>query len=389
MIYDFDQVIDRRGSGCFKYDALKLFYGRDDLLSLWVADMDFAVAPEITAALQERLANPVFGYNFRLPDFYQALIQWVAKRHNWQVHREWIDNTPGIVPALSLAVMSYTNPQDAVLIQTPVYRPFFDAVIDHGRKLLTNPLIYQNGQYRIDFDDFERQVSQARMFILCSPHNPVGRVWTEDELLHMGRICKKHNVIILSDEIHNDLLFTGSRHLPMAKLEDFNSITVTCLSPSKTFNIAGLCTSVIVTPNENLRKPLSELIFKMHLYLGNSFGIAAFIAAYTKGEAWLSALLKYLQDNRDFVLNFIQEHIPRINAVKPESTYLMWVDFRALGLSDSALQDLLVNHARIALDPGIKFGEDGSGFMRLNFGSPRSIIREALERIKHAIDSVT
>ncbi len=385
MRYDFDIAQERRKSGCFKYDALKLFYGREDLLSLWVADMDFAVAPEIIAALQKRLAHPVFGYNFRLSEYYDAFIGWMRHRHQWTVKREWIDNTPGIVPALSLAVMAYTRPAEGILIQTPVYRPFFDAIVDHGRNLLTNPLIYQDGLYSIDFDDFERKARQAKMFILCSPHNPVGRVWTEEELLRMGRICVKHNVIILSDEIHNDLVFTGSRHIPIALLEDLGELSVTCLSPSKTFNIAGLCTSVIVTPSDRIRKPLSDLIFKMHLYLGNSFGIAAFIAAYTKGEAWLSALLKYLQANRDFIMGYVQQQIPQIKAINPQSTYLMWLDFRSLGLSDEKLQDLLVNQARVALDPGIKFGEDGSGFMRLNFGCPRSIIQEALDRIKHAI----
>ena len=385
MTYNFDTIIDRRGSGCFKYDALKMMYGRDDLLSLWVADMDFAIAPEITKALQERLLHPVLGYNLRLDPFYEALGYWMQSRFGWDIRREWVISTPGIVPALNLAILSLTNEQDGIVIQTPVYHPFYEAVTANDRKLLTNPLIYEDSGYRIDWEDLEAKLRQAKMFVLCSPHNPVGRVWTLEELTRMGTLCRKYGVIILSDDIHADLVYSGYRHIPISSLEDFADFTITCVSPSKSFNIAGLGTSVALVPNPDIRAKLNGLNNKLHLYLGNSFGITAFTAAYSKAEAWLDELLIYLQANRDYLCDFIETRLPMLRVIKPESTFLAWIDCNALGLSDKELDDLMTNKARVALDAGPKFGEGGSGFTRLNFGCPRSILTEALERIEAAI----
>ncbi len=385
MKYDFDRVIDRRGSGCFKYDALKSLYGREDLISLWVADMDFAIAPAIRDALQKRLDHGVMGYNFRLPLYYETIADWVQTRYGWRIQQDWIINSPGIVPAINLAVLTFTRPGDRILVQTPVYRPFFNAVTDHDRCLLTNTLILRNGSYEIDFEDFERKLKQASLFILCSPHNPVGRLWTLDELHQMGELCQRYKVPIISDEIHADLIYDGGQFVSIAALENFADQVITCVSPAKSFNIAGLGVAAIIVKDNRLRKGLSDIIEKLHLYLGNSFGIEAVIAAYRDSLDWLEELLLYLDGNRHFLLDFIGCELPQLKMVNPQSTYLAWVDFSELGLDDNALFEFLTNSARVALDPGRKFGIDGSGFSRINFACPRSLLAEAMQRIKHAI----
>lgn len=382
MPNSFDQPIGRKGSGCFKYDALNLIYGSDDLLPLWVADMDFAVSDEISSALAERLQHPVFGYNLRLDSFYEALQLWQQKRFNWEIKREWVIATPGIVPAIALCLQCFTEPGDSVLIQTPVYTPFHTTVTDHNRQLLCSALHNDNGVYSIDWDDFERKISLAKLFILCNPHNPVGRVWSTEELSKMGELCRKHKVIVFSDEIHEDLIYPGFRHIPLASLEDFSQFSITGVSPAKSFNVAGLATAVTIVPNAELRDKLNAINNRMALYMGNSFGIAAFVAAYAQSENWLNQLLQYLAGNRDFISQFIQEKLPEIILSPIEGTYLAWMDFRAWQLDDNSLQDIMVNKARLALEPGIKYGIEGSGFMRLNFGCPRSTIDEALQRIK-------
>lgn len=378
----FDNVIDRRGSACFKYDALEMLYGRSDLLSLWVADMDFAVSDEIKAALAKRLEHSVFGYNLRPAEFYDAVQTWQQKRFNWTTQEDWIVAVPGIVPGISLAVLALSNPGDGILIQTPVYRPFYDAVKDHGRKLLCSALHNTDGHYSINWDDFEAKLKQSKMFILCNPHNPVGRVWSKDELLMMGQLCRKHKVIIFADEIHADVVYSGFTHIPIASLEDFGDFTVTGISPAKSFNIAGLATAVLLISNPRLKAGVSALNNKLHLFMGNSFGIVALIAAYRDSEAWLEELLLYLDGTRKEISTFVTKELPGVLVSPIESTYLAWLDFRAWGLPDKQLQDLLVNQAHLALDPGDKFGEEGSGFMRLNFGCARSIVQEALARLK-------
>lgn len=385
MPFDFDRIVDRRGSGCFKYDALKALYSREDLLSLWVADMDFEVAPCIKEAMQARLDHGVFGYNLRMQDYYLAVIDWLQKRYGWYVKRDWIVNTPGVVPAINMAVLSLTRPEDKILIQTPVYRPFFNAVTDNDRALLTNPLRLENGRYQIDMEDFERKIRQASLFILCNPHNPVGRMWTEAELQFMGDLCKRYDVPIVSDEIHGDLIYDGQSFRSLGSLEKYHDILITCISPAKSFNIAGLSSAAAIIPNHRIRKGINDMNEHLHLYMGNSFGIEALKAAYTLGEEWLAELLAYLQDNRDYLMGYIESELPMLRMIRPESTYLAWIDFGELGLDDNALFDFLTNKARLALDPGRKFGVDGSGFSRLNFGCPRSILEEAMRRLSDAI----
>lgn len=378
----FDIIYNRRGSGCFKYDALKMLYGKDDLLSLWVADMDFTVSDQIQEALAARLNHPVFGYNLRLDDFYEAVINWQQRRFGWQVARSEIIAVPGIVPGIILSILSLTNPGDGVLIHTPVYRPFQDAVNDHGRRLICSALLNENGYYRIDWQDFELKLKEARLFILCSPHNPVSRVWSREELIRIGELCSKYKVRVFSDEIHQDIVYAGHQHIPLASLQDFQDICITGISPSKSFNVAGLATAVLLVSNPELFTRVNDLNQKMHLYLGNSFGIRALIAAYRDSEPWLCELLAYLEENRKLIMDFLGSELPEIKLSPIEGSYLAWLDFRAWDLEESQLQAALVQKARLALDPGEKFGVEGSGFQRLNFGCPRSILMEALDRLK-------
>ena len=378
----FDIIYNRRGSGCFKYDALKMLYGKDDLLSLWVADMDFTVSDQIQEALAARLNHPVFGYNLRLDDFYEAVINWQQRRFGWQVARSEIIAVPGIVPGIILSILSLTNPGDGVLIQTPVYRPFQDAVNDHGRRLICSALLNENGCYRIDWQDFELKLKEVRLFILCSPHNPVSRVWSREELIRIGELCSKYKVRVFSDEIHQDIVYAGHQHIPLASLQDFQDICITGISPSKSFNVAGLATAVLLVSNPELFTRVNDLNQKMHLYLGNSFGIRALIAAYRDSEPWLCELLAYLEENRKLIMDFLGSELPDIKLSPIEGSYLAWLDFRAWDLEESQLQAALVQKARLALDPGEKFGVEGSGFQRLNFGCPRSILMEALDRLK-------
>ncbi|HNT52271.1 MAG TPA: MalY/PatB family protein, partial [Candidatus Syntrophosphaera sp.] len=372
MQTDFDRLIDRRGSGCYKYDALKLIYGREDLLPLWVADMDFAVAPAIREALQRRLEHGVFGYNYRLPVFYEVVQEWLKRRYGFATETGWILHSPGIMPAVNLAVQQLTLPGDGILIQTPVYRPFFDAVTAHGRTLVTNPLIRHANCFDIDFEDFERKLASAKLFILCNPHNPVGRLWREDELRRMGELCARHRVPVISDEIHADIVYDGKAARSIAALENFADQVIVCVSPAKSFNLAGLTSAVIVVKNPALREPLARIIQSLHLYLGNSFGIDALIAAWRDSDVWLAELLAYLQANRDWLCGYVARELPQLGVYQPDSTYLAWIDFSALGLDDDSLTGWLVNRARLALDPGTKFGEEGTGFQRLNFACPRS-----------------
>jgi len=359
-----------------------MLYGKDDLLSLWVADMDFAVSDQIQEALAARLNHPVFGYNLRLDDFYEAVINWQQRRFGWQVARSEIIAVPGIVPGIILSILSLTNPGDGVLIQTPVYRPFQDAVNDHGRRLICSALLNENGCYRIDWQDFELKLKEARLFILCSPHNPVSRVWSREELIRIGELCSKYKVRVFSDEIHQDIVYAGHQHIPLASLQDFQDICITGISPSKSFNVAGLATAVLLVSNPELFTRVNDLNQKMHLYLGNSFGIRALIAAYRDSEPWLCELLAYLEENRKLIMDFLGSELPDIKLSPIEGSYLAWLDFRAWDLEESQLQAALVQKARLALDPGEKFGVEGSGFQRLNFGCPRSILMEALDRLK-------
>ncbi len=384
MKYNFDEIYNRKGSGCFKYDAMSAVYGRDDLLALWVADMDFAVAPEILAKISKRMEHPIFGYNFKQANHFEGFINYIEKGHNWKLKTEWLQMSPGIVPAINFMVKIFSKPGDKITIQEPVYAPFGQAVLAHKRSLLVNNLIESDGHYTIDYADLEAKLAESKIFIFCSPHNPVGRVWTKEELSKIGNLCKKHNVLIFSDEIHNDLVYPGAKHIPIASLEDFSDFTITMMSPAKTYNIAGLQASVIIAPNSDLFDRIRTYLFDIHVYGSNALGTVAFKSAYEDGEDWLKELLVYLKNNRDYLFERIAK-MPKVKMNKSQATYLAWLDFRELELTDEQLADFCKNKAKLALNAGVSFGQRGSGFMRLNFACPRSILVQAMDNLENAL----
>ncbi len=384
MNYNFDRLIDRKGSGSIKYDKMSFFFGRDDLQPLWVADMDFATPDFILDAIKKRLEHPVLGYTMRQEGFFESYMRWARKRYRWKVSRQWLDFSPGVVGGLALSVLSMTGEGDKIIIQPPVYHPFFDVVKGNARQLIENPLQRDaEGNYRMDFDHMRSIIDpQTKMIIIANPHNPVGRVWRRDELEELAEIAVKHNLIILSDDIHADFIYKPNQYTPLASIDEaVAQQTVTVTSPSKTFNIAGLSTSIVVIPNENLRQKYRNKIKDMHLFLGNIFGNIAFETAYKKGEAWLEELLKYLQTNIDFVTGYLAEHIPEIKPVKPEGTFLMWLDFSGLNLPHDKVKDILINQAKLALNDGKSFGQNGENYFRLNIATPQSNLKTALEKM--------
>ncbi len=388
MKYNFDEIIERRDTASIKWDFADKFVGAGDALPMWVADMDFKCPQPVIDALIERSKHGVFGYSGSTDAFYSAIINWLKRRHGWQVEKEWICTTPGVVPALAFSVMAYTKPGDRVLIQTPVYHPFFDVIELNGRVLAENRLVCRDGKYFMDFEDLERKLRDGvSMAILCHPHNPVGRVWGEDELRRFSELCLQYDVPVISDDIHSDIVFTPNRYTPLATLgDDHLHNTVTCYAPSKTFNLAGLTASVIVIPDQAMREKFVEVLFRTGVYIGNLYGAIGLEKAYDEGEEWLEQLLEYLKDNLGFMREFLAEHLPQIELIEPEGTYLAWLDCRALGLSDDELKALWFEKAKVAPDPGTKFGYIGSGHMRINFACPRKVLGTALDRFKHAIE---
>ncbi|MBP2650789.1 MAG: cystathionine beta-lyase [Firmicutes bacterium] len=385
--FDFNQIIDRRQSGAEKWDDCKNIFGCDDVLPMWVADMDFPSPPEVVSALMSRASHGVYGYPVKGDSYYQAAIDWVKDRHDWTVERGWINSTPGVVSAMSIAVQAFTNPGDKVLIQPPVYPGFFKAVQNNGRKLVENPLSWNGDRYVIDFTDLDAKLATGvKVVILCSPHNPVGRVWTQEELMRLGEICLNHGVLVIADEIHSDLVFRGHNHLPFAALSpDFAANSVTCISPSKTFNVAGLNTALTIIPDDGLRRRYQAVLGAMHVEEGNIFGITALEAAYRQGESWLENVLAYLEENADLVVSYFQKLDNGIKTIKPEATYLAWLDCRELGLEVAKVPTFFIHKAKVGLSDGRRFGEQGAGFMRLNFACPREVLIQGLERISAAL----
>lgn len=377
---NFDKIIERKGSGCFKYDGLKLRYGKDDLIPLWVADMDFAVAEPIQAALAQRLKHPIFGYNYISKDFDEAVRHWQKSQYGWDTSASTVIMIPSLMTALAITILTLTEPSDKIVIQTPVYPPFHSTVKEHQRTLLTNPLVNINGRYEIDWLDFEEKIRQAKLFILCNPHNPVGHVFTREELTRMSEICAKNNVIIFSDEIHADLVYSPHKHIPIASIRAKRVISA--ISPAKSFNLAGLATGVVILQDEEFIQKINELNRSLHTFMGNSFGLKALVAAYTQSETWLAALKEYLKANRDYLKSYLADNLPKVIMSPCQGTYLAWLDFREYNLTDDKLMEILRDQAGVALNPGISFGSEGSGFMRLNFACPRAVLQEALTRIK-------
>ncbi len=390
MNFNFDETIPLAGTGSLKFDDRLNVFGRADVQPMWVADMDFAAPPAVVRALQQRAAHPVYGYTKTPESLYQALIAWLQTRHRWQVKREHILLCPGVVPSLYAAVAAFTEPGDSVIVQPPVYFPFFSAVTTTGRRLMENPLLLKNGRYEMDFDHLEQCAKNgARLMLLCSPHNPVGRVWRRDELQTLLDIAARHNIIILADEIHADLVYPDYQHTALAALAQAGQHVITAVAPSKTFNVPGLGLSALVANNPAHRKKLAKAFDQLHVSPGNPFSLAAFEAAYAAGEPWLDALLAYLQQTRDQVAATLQQSLPGIRLIPPQGTYLLWLDCQALGLTDKQLQQFFVEKAGLGLSPGVLFGKQGSGFMRMNIGTPRNNVELALEKMRRAVDTMT
>ena len=382
--FDFDHEIDREGSHSVKYDGRQGMFGKSDVIPVWVADMDFATPPAVTRALAQRAAHPIYGYTLFPDSLYDSLIDWMLRRHGWTIQRDWIVMCPGVVPSLNAAVMAFTQPGESVIIQPPVYFPFFSAVTQTGRKLIPNPLQLENGRYTIDFDHLEQCAKNARLLLLCSPHNPVGRVWNSDELERLLAIAAKHDVVVFSDEIHADLIYPGHQHHAIATLPRNTGKIITAVAPSKTFNIPGLNLSTLIIPDKSIRNSIMQVFNNMHVSTSNPFSITAFETAYREGEAWLDELLIYLRDTRDSVTAFLATYLPEIKIIQPEGTYLLWLDCRALDMTDAQLKHFFIHEAGVGMSPGILFGNEGSGFMRLNIGAPRRTILSVLEHIREA-----
>jgi len=382
MNYDFDRVIDRRNTYSMKYDPASR--GKpDDVLPLWVADMDFAAPPCVIDALTAHAQHGIFGYSEPDAVYFAVIRNWFAKRFNWNVEREWLTVTPGVVSALFIAVRGLTEPGDNIVIQQPVYYPFESSIKQTGRKALVNQLIFSKGKFRIDFDDFEEKIKKAKLFILCNPHNPVSRVWTGDELSRMGEICLKNNVTVIADEIHQDFIFPSHKHLVFAALDKrFADITVTCTAPSKTFNLAGLSHANIFISNENLRGKFKSEYARCGLSQPGVMGLVACKAAYQDGEDWLEQLLVYLAGNMSLINKFLQTQLPQIKLVEPEGTYLAWLDCSGIGLPAQELDAIITHQCKLWLSNGRSFGKGGEGFFRMNAACPRSVLRDALTRLK-------
>lgn len=389
MNYNFDEKIDRRGSDCLKWDFMKSIFGSDNLKPFWIADMDFKAPDVIVEAMTTRMQQGVFGYAGRSDSFYASIINWFDRRHGWKIKKEWIVVTPGVVPALSLALQTFTQKGDGIIIQPPVYFPFDHSIQLNGREAVLNPLKYSDGQYQIDWDDLEEKAVHAQMLIFCSPHNPVGRVWSKDELTRLGHLCERHDLLIFSDEIHSDIIFPPHQHHPLAMQDPaIAARTITAYATSKTFNLAGLQLSINIIPDQALREKYTHSVAAMHLELSNVFGLVGTQSAYDHGEEWLEQLLVYLWQNYQKVDEYLQTKLPIISVLKPESTFLLWLDCRALNLTDQELSDLFLHKAGLALSPGEMFGPGGHGFMRLNMATPSANLIEALEQLKQAIGTI-
>jgi len=383
MIYDFDSVIDRSNSYSIKYEPS--WRGKpSDVLPMWVADMDFAVPPCVQEALVRRARHGIFGYSEPDAAYFDVVGKWFKERFNWNTQRDWLTITPGVVNALYIAVRALTKPGDGVVIQQPVYYPFEASIRQTGRQLLVNELVYSNGHYNIDFQDFEEKIKQAKMFIMCNPHNPVGRVWSKEELTRMGEICLRHGVIVISDEIHEDFVFAGHKHLVFAALSDnFADVTVTCTAPSKTFNLAGLLHANIFISNKILRDKFKEEYAHSGISQPGLMGLDACKAAYEGGAEWLAQLLDYLAENMLLLKTYLSRQIPKIKFTEPEGTYLAWLDCNELGFSAKKLDDVIMNNGKVWLSSGSSFGKGGAGFERMNVACPRSVLNNALERLKN------
>lgn len=388
MKYDFNKITDRRGTNAVKLDLAVARGKPADVLSLWVADMDFPTAPEILAALHKKVDHGIFGYSAPDAAFFDAVKKWQKEEHDFEVDSKWIVTTPGVVFAISCAIKAFTDEGDSVLIQTPVYYPFKNMIVQNNRHLVTSSLFEKDGKWQIDFNDFEDKIikNDVKLFILCSPHNPVSRVWTREELLRLSEICLRHNVLVFSDEIHNDFVYAPNKHTvysTLSKEAAWNSVVAT--SASKTFNLAGLQFSLNFIQNPDLKKRFHDERNKTGYDEPSLMGLIATQAAYEHGKEWLSALKQHLGANREFVRSFLKNNLPKVRLIEPEGTYLLWLDFSAYGYTDSELDDIIVNKAKLWLDRGTMFGKEGEFYQRINIATPQPLLKEALERLQRVL----
>lgn len=388
---DFDSVIERRNTRSLKYDFAAERGRSEDILPMWVADMDFKTSSYIEDALAERVREGVFGYSEVKTPYFETVRDWMVRRHGWQPQEEWLVKTPGVVTALAMAVKAYTEPGDAVLIQLPVYYPFAEVIEDNGRRVVSNTLYRgEDNRYHMDLADFEQKIVQnkVKLFLLCNPHNPVGRVWTREELIRLGDLCMKHGVIVVSDEIHEDFVFQGKHQVFAGLKKEYEDRCIVCTSPSKTFNLATMVLSNIFIPNRDLRKRFRKQLDAAGISQLGVMGLIACETAYSKGEEWYLAMHAYVRDNIAYVKNYVEQNLPGVRMTEHEGTYLVWLDFSGTGLSETELEDLIVNRAKLWLDGGTMFGECGKGFQRINVACPRSILKEAMKRLEGALKEI-
>ncbi|NPC93958.1 pyridoxal phosphate-dependent aminotransferase [Bacillus sp. WMMC1349] len=385
---DFNTTHKRLGTQSVKWDLTNELFGVKDALPMWVADMDFRAPQEVIDALLERLEHGVFGYTSTSMRTKEAVVKWLSKRHGWEIEPSFITFSPGVVTALAVAIQAFTDPGDQVIVQPPVYPPFFEMVKKNGRSLLHNPLIETDGRYEMDFADLEKKLNDhdVKLFILCNPHNPSGRSWTKEELLKLGELCLQHQVTVISDEIHSDLMLDGLKHTPFASLsQELSELSITCIAPSKTFNLAGLQASAIMIPDQAKRTAFTKVLERLGLTSLNAFAVTAIEAAYTKGESWLDQLIPYIKNNMNEVRRFLESELPEIKIFNPDASYLLWLDCRALDLSDQEMKRKLLHQGKLILEPGPKYGPGGAGFVRMNVACPLSVVKDGLNRLKIAL----
>lgn len=390
-MYNFDELIDRKNTNAVKLDRCKALFGTDDLIPMWVADMDFRTPDFILDAIRKRLDHPILGYTMPPANFISSTLQWITEHHNWELQSEWLGFVPGIVPALSFAVQSMTQKGDEIMVQPPVYYPFFNVIRKNKRVIVNNPLKTIDGKLTMNIDDFEKRItSKTKLFILCNPHNPGGRVWTKKELTQLAHVCEKHNVLVISDEIHADMVLPNNTpHTPFASVSDWaQNNSITFMAPSKVFNMAGLITSCYIIPNHNLREQFVEFLEAMEVTGGNLFAYIAAVAAYKHGDQWRKEMLEYVQGNIDFVAEYLKTNIPQIVPMMPEASFLTWLNCEKLGFEDDELHQFFTFKAKLGLNKGSTFGIGGEQHMRMNVASPRSVIEQAMTQLKKAVDSL-
>ncbi len=387
--YNFDEIVPREGTDCIKYDGREWAFKTKDVLPLWVADMDFKTPDFITTAVKERAEHEIYGYTFKSEEYFEAIAGWMKRRHQWEVKKEWISFSPGVVAGLTLAIETFSNPGDEVIVQPPVYFPFFDCIKGTKRKMIENPLKIENNRYTFDFEDLKSKITEnTKLLMLCNPQNPGGMVWTREELSKLSSICLENNIMVISDEIHSDLIHNKHKHIPFATLsEEAANNCVVCMAPSKTFNVAGMASSVVIIPNKTKFARYERALGVGHLGMGNIFGTIAMKAAYTHGDEWLAQMLDYLWGNYQLLEEFFKTKLPKVKVMNLEATYLVWLDFTAYGMNDDELSKFVIEKAKVGLNNGGKFGQGGDGWLRINIGCPRNILQEALERLEKAFNN--